>query len=650
MRKPSAVSLLDLDVELNEVCDFIMFLFASIPFFVVVSWGRLATWSQDTLALSPDPDFRPHLDDRLALHPDDEPWSHFKPRHTIEYHDCYDGLKCARLLLPLRFAQKGSKEPEIAVALIRKPSRVNITDSRYGGVVIVNPGGPGASGVRFLLENGGRLQQIIDADTDPEVGPPNTRPDARYFDIISFDPRGVNHTSPQFNCFPYTSSRHVWSYMADAEGFIGSSNTSFEQKWSRYLSRSATCMQRVEEEGHDSIAYYMGTRSVADDVVAIAESHGQWREAEARKILKEDPTATQLVGPERAFASTKWRRNNEEVLFWGVSYGAVLGSTVAALNPGRVRRMVLDSTVSPQYHFNGTLGDTLTHADEILAQFLHLCRKYGPTRCKFYRETEDAMHRDMSSVISRLKHAPLAVPASLHRGPDSITWTDMMRLVGQSLYHPASSFPLLAEILQDIFNGNGTSFANHKATKRGLSVEDAQEGLYNLSPKCKLDGPYSPACSRPNEWLEESLLGISCGDGGFGGNMTQDQFRPYYDLVKAQSTANGDIWAEWDMMCAGWTAKTKWKFEGPFQGDTAHPILFVGNRLDPVCPVEDAHRLSSNYTGSVVLTQNTIGHGILSAHSICTDMAIKAYFQTGELPASGATCEVEHEPLEIAYD
>jgi hypothetical protein len=152
----------------------------------------------------------------------------------------------------------------------------------------------------------------------------------------------------------------------------------------------------------------------------------------------------------------------------------------------------------------------------------------------------------------------------------------MKRLIGQSLYHPASSFPLLAEILQDMFEGNGSSFANHKAMKRGLSVADAEEGLYTISPRCKVDGPYSPACSRPNEWLEESLLGISCGDGGFGGKMTQDQFRPYYNLVKNQSTAIGDLWAEWDMMCAGWTAKTKWKFDGEFT------TILKGTRLPEI--------------------------------------------------------------------
>ncbi|KAF2835303.1 hypothetical protein M501DRAFT_999355 [Patellaria atrata CBS 101060] len=59
---------------------------------------------------------------------------------TIVYHNCFDGLKCARLLLPLDWSHGESNGPEIAVAVIRQPAKVNVTDPRYGGAVIVNPG------------------------------------------------------------------------------------------------------------------------------------------------------------------------------------------------------------------------------------------------------------------------------------------------------------------------------------------------------------------------------------------------------------------------------------------------------------------------------------------------------------------------------
>lgn len=321
-------------------------------------------------------------------------------------------------------------------------------------------------------------------------------------------------------------------------------------------------MERVKEYGSESIAYYMGTRSIVDDIMAIVERHGQWREAEARKLLEDNSTALQMHERQQVFENTEWRRGKEEALFWGTSYGTILGSTLAATYPGRIRRMILDSVESPQYFFNASVGDSLIHADKILAEFVHLCHKYGPRNCEFYRESEEIISQDMDTLISRLRFAPLSVPATLDRGPDLITWTDMRRLIGQSLYRPHHSFPMLARVLNDVFTGNGSRFADYKAAIHCVSLGDAQQGLYNLAPKCKTDGPYSAACSRPGEWLEESLLGITCGDGGLNHNITKEQFRTYWDTLKAQSSTMGDIWSEWDLTCVGWNAKSRWQFEG----------------------------------------------------------------------------------------
>lgn len=38
--------------------------------------------------------------------------------------------------------------------------------------------------------------------------------------------------------------------------------------------------------------------------------------------------------------------------FWGTSYGTVLGSTVAAMFPDRIDRMVIDAVLNPHEYFN----------------------------------------------------------------------------------------------------------------------------------------------------------------------------------------------------------------------------------------------------------------------------------------------------------
>jgi pimeloyl-ACP methyl ester carboxylesterase len=370
---------------------------------------------------------------------------------------------------------------------------------------------------------------------------------------------------PQLNCFPDTFTRLVWSLADDAEGLIGAVGTSFDQRWSRYVSRSKTCMSVIQEQGDDSIAYYMGRRSVVDDIVAIAENHGQWREAEVKRLLLDPKVPTMGLTRAHVIASTKWRRGKEPILFWGTSYGTVLGSTLAAMYPERIKRMILDSVLSPTYSIFGQTDNNLVHADGIFAKFVQLCHKSGPERCQVHRDSEDEIFQVVSQVTSDLANSPLAVGATMGRGPDVITSADIKRLIGRSLYKPHLDFPFLARIFQDLAQGNGSSFADYKATVKSVSVLDFLTGRYDASPRCKADGPYSPACSRPNEWLMEGLLGVTCGDGNAPGNTTKDDFRSYWYRMRNQSSALGDAWSEWSMMCMGWDTQTKWAFDGQFR-------------------------------------------------------------------------------------
>ena len=71
----------------------------------------------------------------------------------------------------------GTTDATISLAVIRKSAGVPVTDPRYGGAVLLNPGGPGGSGVSALLSAGDQVRKTIDGD--------------KYFDVMSFDPRGT---------------------------------------------------------------------------------------------------------------------------------------------------------------------------------------------------------------------------------------------------------------------------------------------------------------------------------------------------------------------------------------------------------------------------------------------------------------------------
>jgi hypothetical protein len=62
------------------------------------------------------------------------------PSKTLVYHPCYNGLRCARLELPLDWQNTTESAQTVAIALLKIPARVPVTDARYGGSIFINPG------------------------------------------------------------------------------------------------------------------------------------------------------------------------------------------------------------------------------------------------------------------------------------------------------------------------------------------------------------------------------------------------------------------------------------------------------------------------------------------------------------------------------
>ncbi|MFI6390096.1 hypothetical protein [Nonomuraea sp. NPDC050540] len=83
--------------------------------------------------------------------------------------------ECGTLTVPVDGAKPGGPTVDLAVA------RRKATDpTARTGSLIVNPGGPGESGVDFILRRQGYFSEEI----------------TRRFDIVGFDPRGVARSNP----------------------------------------------------------------------------------------------------------------------------------------------------------------------------------------------------------------------------------------------------------------------------------------------------------------------------------------------------------------------------------------------------------------------------------------------------------------------
>jgi hypothetical protein len=60
---------------------------------------------------------------------------------TLVYHDCFDGFQCAKLQVPLDWtADEGADNRTAQIAIIKVAASVPVTDARYGGAVVLNPG------------------------------------------------------------------------------------------------------------------------------------------------------------------------------------------------------------------------------------------------------------------------------------------------------------------------------------------------------------------------------------------------------------------------------------------------------------------------------------------------------------------------------
>lgn len=123
-------------------------------------------------------------------------WSNVVPSKTLAHTPCFGSYQCARLSVPLTWnvsQYERDNGPQVAIVVVKLPAKVPVTDARYGGPVVLNPGGPGESGVHQVLADGKHIQTTLDS------------PEGKTFGILSFDSRGVNNTTPSLSCFPMLS-------------------------------------------------------------------------------------------------------------------------------------------------------------------------------------------------------------------------------------------------------------------------------------------------------------------------------------------------------------------------------------------------------------------------------------------------------------
>jgi pimeloyl-ACP methyl ester carboxylesterase len=444
----------------------------------------------------------------------------------------------------------------------------------------------------------------------------------KYFDLIGFDPRGVNNSTPHLHCFPDSIARQIWDAQASAEGLFESSDDSFDLMWARAKALGQAC----SDDG-TGIAQFMNTPVVVADMVAIIERHGEWREQEARLLLEraEDMSSDKTgVILER----TRWKRGEEVLQYWGFSYGTILGQTFAALQPSRVSRLVLDGVVDIGDYYRGDWMKNLLLADQIVGKFYEYCHRAGPSNCAFYsgssaRDIKKRLH----NLLGVIKENPVFIGTSETYGPKIFTYSDVMLEIRESLYEPLDRFPQIATLLAALASPLSRSSVEVIAGYKFRAD-------YRITHKSSGDGVFVPT-------------GIFCSDGPDLTSTNKSSLLAYAEPLAAQSKYVGASWITHRLECSGWVTRPRWEFDyRNAGGKTRHPILFVGNTLDPVTPLSNAHENAAMWEGSGVLEVRGEGHCTYAVESACTNRVIGRYFQTGDMPERGKVCEVDRKPFE----
>ncbi len=189
-------------------------------------------------------------------------------------------LQCASLQVPLNYRDPAGRK--ITLALSEVPATAPAAQRQ--GALLVNPGGPGASGRSMAA--------TVAAGLAPNV--------AAEYDIVGFDTRGVGASVPQLRCDPAFFSKPRPNY-------VPSSQAAEQVMVDRARQYAADCQHRF-----GWLLPYMTSEDLARDMDSIRVALGQ-----------------------------------RQISYYGVSYGTYLGQVYATLFPQHLRRMVLDSIIDP---------------------------------------------------------------------------------------------------------------------------------------------------------------------------------------------------------------------------------------------------------------------------------------------------------------
>ncbi|MEV7629731.1 alpha/beta hydrolase [Actinoplanes sp. NPDC089786] len=429
--------------------------------------------------------------------------------------------QCATLRVPIKPGDGYGRKVPIAIA-----RRVATQPARRIGVLVVNPGGPGGSGVDMVLG----AEKFFSAEVRAR------------FDIVGFDPRGVGRSNP------VVCARSL----LDAEPSPLVAGKSAYRKL-RIFHRRLTedCARRT-----GPLFRHADTISVARDMDRLRRALGE-----------------------------------EQITFYGASYGTLLGAQYASIHPRRARAVVLDSVMDHSVSAREFLAEGTAAVEDAFDEFVSWCARSDD--CILRGRNVRAL---WATVLARAAAGTLIDPYRPGFRPNEF---DVLDVAFGSFYDP--QFASLATYIHDVL-------ADAPATR-----------------------------SRAPATEENSFPAIFCADFSFPSVGYDSYARRLRSLrATAPSMRVSSLALSSAVACLGPTgpvANPQRRFRR-----TSVPTLVVGSKHDPATPYVWATRVADQLGPSATLaTYDGWGHVSYGRTPCITDL-MDRFLVALARPAPGATC------------
>jgi pimeloyl-ACP methyl ester carboxylesterase len=293
---------------------------------------------------------------------------------TIAWHECASaglkarGAECGDVTVPLDYSKPDGKTITVAISRIKH----TVPDSEYQGPMLVNPGGPGGSGLTLSV-----LGEFVPKDA------------GKYYDWIGFDPRGVGSSKPAVSCQPeYPGAGY------DRPRFEPTTKK-IENAWMDITNAYTDACAK----NNGPILDHVTTIEAAKDMDSIRQALGE-----------------------------------KKINYYGFSYGTYLGQVYASLFPNNLRRTVFDGTVDPRgVWYDGNLSQDAPFDRNINIWFGWLAKHddayhLGDTKAKvhdlFYDTKEKLYANPVQAQGGKLGGSEWS-DSFLYAGYYQSTWTDL---------------------------------------------------------------------------------------------------------------------------------------------------------------------------------------------------------------------------------